>query len=145
MKRKKKNLLNKEFKNIEGFARKHVILMKIGLYLIILSLIYSHFYYEIQYATSSLIFDCDIWPRLIAENNSTNNNLTSLGVAGYYSADTGNLTMLIPKEDKNYQIGLNHEKCHQKQASEGKLYNCNFRIGVFINELECYIKTGVPT
>lgn len=34
---------------------------------------------------------------------------------------------------------LAHEKCHEQQYNENRLYGCGNKLGAFVNEMECYL------
>jgi len=64
-------------------------------------------------------------------------NETELNDEGYYVAGRFNESS---QEIILYDVDpavLEHEQCHQKQLDQGRLYGCNFKIGKFINEIEC--------
>lgn len=61
---------------------------------------------------------------------------------GLFTVDENNNTKIeifLPENHSLYQKALQHEECHLEQFDEGRLYYCNDPIGVYINEVECYI------
>ena len=55
-------------------------------------------------------------------------------IAGLYNQSSDEITIFYDDP----QI-LKHELCHQKQSDENRLYGCDNLIGMYINEVECYI------
>lgn len=55
------------------------------------------------------------------------------------SSNDTKIKIYIDKSHPFYQVVLQHEECHEEQFKEGRFYFCNDPIGVYINEVECYI------
>lgn len=110
-----------------------------------LSLLYYIFYFEIQYAKKSLYYSCVIIPGLQKNNSLTESELGNLGISGMFihSNGCGNITIFVNESSPDYIRILKHEECHRQQWLERRSFDCNFKFGVFLNEFECYYKTGV--
>lgn len=85
----------------------------------------------------------------------TLNGNTQLAAAGYMTAgvfkveyNATNSTQETSKPSTSIQVLtqdpdgeiLKHEKCHERQYLEKRLYGCNGFLGKYKNELECYVK-----
>lgn len=60
-------------------------------------------------------------------------------ITGYYEENNDSITICVEDlESREYERTLKHELVHQKQAEEGRLYDCSNPLGVIINEFEAY-------
>ena len=50
----------------------------------------------------------------------------------------------VSKGSYDYNSILKHEMCHVEQYKENRTFTCNNKFGVFMNEMECYIKENLP-
>jgi len=106
-------------------------------FLFCLFLIYTNILYPAQL---SLKVDC---------NKISIVELKDLGyyVGGFYNSSENKIT--ITNETYIYAsefIGelQKHEKCHQVQFSQNRLANCNHKLILYLNEVECYIAQKLP-
>lgn len=104
-----------------------IIIVVSSLFLILLILFIPLYLYILYPSYLSMAIACD----MVSEEE-----LNSQGyyIAGTYNSTTGNIT--IYDEDPSIII---HENCHKKQFEQGRLFGCNFKTGLFLNEVECKI------
>ena len=69
-----------------------------------------------------------------------NETLINQSVAGYFDEETCEIRIYYPEGTREYNKTLVHEKCHHQQFIEGRIYGCDEDIGLFFNEIECYLK-----
>ncbi len=74
----------------------------------------------------------------ITISDEVNNTGGYYKLGGYYRASTDEIVVFEKEGTFAYKVIYAHEKCHQQQNYEGRLYYDFW--GGFYNELECYIK-----
>lgn len=125
------------------FESSRMTCLLLAIFLLCCLILLDKLFYDsiVVYALESLKGDCDM-------PNATNEQLVAGGYAGYYSADTNSIVVLsnFSSNDcmsiESYHTFLVHEMCHAEQHKENRMYNCNFRFGVLLNEMECYWNQG---
>lgn len=91
---------------------------------------------NIKDSFNSATNSCDI-----SLSNFTDEQLYYAGVLGYYNKQEQSITVLVSKNDSRYDSVIKHEMCHYNQEVENRrVTDCENKIGIFINEMECYIK-----
>ena len=71
--------------------------------------------------------DCNI-----IEPNETN-------PGGYFNQADCTINIISYQDEKELDKIISHESCHQKLFSEGKHKNCSQPIGLFFEEVRCYL------
>jgi hypothetical protein len=132
-------------KMLKFFESEKTTLVLIGIISLCLLLILNQLFYQsiVFYSLQSLKGDCDM-------QNATNQQLADAGYAGYYSISTGQIVTLFnlsssstpTVSQEQYNSFIVHEMCHAEQHRQGRMFNCNSRMGVLVNEMECYWKQG---
>lgn len=89
----------------------------------------------LQMAEISYKVDCGILPKKQASDQ------LGVNIAGKYNSLTDTIVIYNNTCGDNCDITLNHEKTHQRQNNESRLFNCSDPEGVFINEMEAYTST----
>ena len=127
------------FDKMKNLRRLAIVL--IVLYIFIFLIYYFLFFSKyVELAMGSVKANCELIPSLSSSNQLTDKNLKDAGVNGYFSPSTNKITILVDKNDEDYIKILRHELCHYEQKLNGIDYNCNQKIGLFFQELTCYVK-----
>ena len=61
-------------------------------------------------------------------------------VAGALVVNKSGDSKIVLSEDYADSITLKHELCHESQREQGRLFTCDYPVGKFENEVECYIR-----
>lgn len=61
-------------------------------------------------------------------------------VAGALVVNNSGGSKIVLNEDYADTITLKHELCHESQREAGRLFTCDYPVGKFENEVECYIR-----
>ena len=91
-----------------------------------------------------VIIDNVIYPSYLSTVDACYPELHVLENTGYevtgltsFNYSTNETTVNIFYNDS---IVIKHEQCHVNQIKEHRMYNCNYIVLHFFNEIECYIK-----
>ena len=71
----------------------------------------------------------------INEEYNESGSEVQIEISGTYNANS-NIIKIYEVEEST----IKHEVCHQEQKENNRAYTCKYPVGVFINELECYIR-----
>lgn len=71
----------------------------------------------------------------------SDDDLNSIGyyVSGTYNACKDEITVYTIDP-----VTYRHELIHKDQAYDNRLYGCNFKLGMFVNEIEAYTLSPLP-
>lgn len=98
-------------------------------FLIVFMLLFIIFENEIESSYYSVISACEpLGDEIISK--------AGYEVIGQYNTTDQEIT-IFTNDTEVYESVNVHELCHKRQHSENRLYGCENRIGLFLNELEC--------
>ena len=122
-------------------------LLLIGGFLLLEGLYYSYFYI-FEPAYYSVQVGCDV----ISEQELCNNGYR-VGGNFVYGVNETKINVFIPfkydsswqernryMESVEYSRTMKHENCHKNQFKNGRLWNCEHKFRLYLNEVECYFK-----
>jgi hypothetical protein len=100
-----------------------------------LGLLYQGFlFYDQRLYPAYLSFYADC-PPSIEENVTQVLDQKGYQISGFFDYNTSEITIYHPSDTV-----VRHEVCHLEQKLRHGAYGCNFPVGVYLNELECYIR-----
>lgn len=129
----KKVNLKTEIEKLKGKNK----ILKAMLGILIFCSVYVYLSPFIAQASLSLKYDC---------SNLTQEQIQDQGtvVLGSFNPGNDTITINVPQDNPYYKRIQKHENIHFVQKKEGRFYSCNFKPGLFLDELEAYIGETLP-
>lgn len=110
--------------------------------LLILSSLYFYIFYKDYFVRAYFSTKADCFQ--VPDEPNISPGYSVAGIVEKINGTT-TITMYVDEESPIYNMVLNHENCHVRQIEkEGIFYSCYLLPVIYLNELSCYSRYGLP-